>query len=138
MMLACGATPEISKLVLVVCANSKAAGVTEYLGQLGDADIRVTNLPLDEQSAQAFVGDYVPDGAPDVTFHIRFSDRIKMLTFQRDDYSTRRLLRESDSVFTPGGAAGVRITFEGDNGRASVVSIADGELRIKARRPVGG
>ena len=98
----------------------------------------MTNLPLDEQSAQAFVGDYVPDGAPDVTFHIRFSDRIKMLTFQRDDYSTRRLLRESDSVFTPGGAAGVRITFEGDNGRASVVSIADGELRIKARRPVGG
>ena len=114
--------------------NGKAANVVEYLEGLGDADIGQANLPLDETDARAFVGNYEPQSAPDVVFHIAFHERRKVLTFQRDQRQARFLMREAANVFNPGGAASVRITFDMRDGGATALSIQDGSLAIRATR----
>lgn len=114
--------------------HGKAGRVIEYLETLGDADIGQVNEPLDEQTAQAYVGDYVPDGAPEVVFRIGFHERQNVLTFQRDDRQFRFLMHVGNHAFNPGGAATVRIAFDVRAGRGMGLSIRDGDLMITARR----
>lgn len=109
-----------------------AAAVVEYLEQLGDADIGVTNLALDEETASMYVGNYQPEGAPDVVF--RMGLRRGTLTFQRDERDMRFLNHLGNNEFSPGGAASVRISFDVLNGAALALAIRDGDLLVKANR----
>ena len=113
-----------------------AADVVEYLEELGDADIGQTNLPLDEQAAEVYVGAYEPDGAPGVVFRIAVHPRRKILTFQRDERVIRFLNHEGNHEFNPGGAASVRLVFDVTDGPATAFTIRDGDLIVRARRIV--
>jgi len=111
-----------------------AAAVVEYLDTLGDADIGVTNLPLDDGAAARYVGNYEPEGVPGVVFRIDVTKRSKALTFQRDERDRRFLNYLGSDEFSPGGAASVRISFDVDGGTALGLTIRDGDLVVKAHR----
>jgi len=111
-----------------------AASVVEYLEELGDADIKTANLPIDEAGAAAFMGAFRPEGVPGVVFHVKFHERYKGLTFQRDDRTSRFLNRAKTHEFTPAGANAVRIAFEMKGDRAEGLVIHDGDLTVKATR----
>ncbi len=137
----CAANPGIQRqhgphgiTLLQHARTGKAARVVKYLEQLGDAGIGPVNLPIDQAEAQVYAGDYEPQGAPDTVFHIAFHERRGVLTFQRDDRTPRFLNRESNHVFNPGGAASVRITFDMRDGKATALSIRDGDLDLLALR----
>jgi hypothetical protein len=141
----CEANPGIQALhgphgitLLQHARNGKADRVAAYLEQLGGADVHPTNLPLDEQEAQAFIGDYEPDADPAARFHVGFHQKRKGLTFKRGNRVLRFLLRETDTVFNPVGAPRVRIEFQVEGGNAAALSITDGNLRIPARRVMPG
>ena len=101
-----------------------------------DADIGQTNLPLGEQAAEVYVGEYEPDGAPEVVFRIALHPRRKILTFQRDERVIRFLNHEGNHEFNPGGAASVRLVFDVADGPASAFTIHDGDLVVRAQRRV--
>ncbi len=109
-----------------------AAAVVEYLEQLGDADIGVSTVPLDEGTASMYVGNYEPVGAPGVVFRIGL--RRGTLTFQRDERVMRFLNHLGNNEFSPGGAASVRISFDVDSGAALALAIHDGDVIVKANR----
>ena len=111
-----------------------AAGVVEYLEELGDADTGQTNLPLTEQAGRVYVGDYEPQGAPEVVFRIDWHPRRKILTFKRDERPLRFLSHAGDHMFNPGGAASVWITFDVRGDQAVALSVRDGDLEITAIR----
>ena len=48
-----------------------ATSVVAYLEELGDADIKEVGKPIAKEVADAYAGEYEPNGAPGVTFHIR-------------------------------------------------------------------
>ena len=114
--------------------NGNATRVVEYLETLGDADVGQPNLPIDEQSARTYAGDYEPRDATGVVFHIQFHEKHSILTFQRDERPLRFLQRESEHVFNPGGAPAVRLTFEVSGDQAKTLVISDGELQVQATR----
>jgi hypothetical protein len=137
----CDANPGIQRLhgphgitLLGHARNGKAQRVTEYLDELGDADIGQTNLPLEQESALPYVGDYEPRGAPDVVLRIAYNARREVLTIQRGERQRRFLMHLGDHTFNPGGAASVRIDFEVRDGRAGALNIRDGDLRVTADR----
>ena len=108
------------------------AAVVEYLEQLGDADIGVSTVPLDEGTASMYVGNYEPVGAPGVVFRVGL--RRGTLTFQRDERVMRFLNHLGNNEFSPGGAASVRISFDVDCGAALALAIHDGDVIVKANR----
>ena len=114
--------------------HGKAERVMAYLEKLGGADVGQPNLGLDEQSASMYTGDYEPEAAPGVIFRIAFRERNQGLTFQRDERQLRFLNHADEHVFSPGGAADVRIVFDVRNGRAVSIAVNDGELAITAKR----
>jgi hypothetical protein len=114
--------------------REEAADVVAYLEELGDADLAVPNLPLDEATATPYVGEYVPAGAPGVVFRTTYKERRRVLAFQRDERQLRFLNHHGEHGFSPGGAASVRITFTMKGDRAASLSITDGPLAITARR----
>ncbi len=109
-----------------------AAAVVEYLEQLGNADIGVSTVPLDEGTASMYVGNYEPAGAPGVVFRVGL--RRGTLTFQRDERVMRFLNHLGNNEFSPGGAASVRISFDVDSGAALALAIHDGDVIVKANR----
>ena len=114
--------------------NGKATRVVEYLETLGGADVGQPNLPIDEDSARTYAGDYEPRDAAGVVFHVKFHEKRSVLTFQRDERQLRFLQREGEHVFNPGGAASVRLTFAVSGERARALVISDGELQVRATR----
>ena len=92
----------------------------------------MTDLPLDEATAAQYVGNYEPQGAPDVVFRIGL--RRGTLTFQRDERVLRFLNHLGSDEFSPGGGPSVRISFEVTNGAASALVIHDGDILMKANR----
>ena len=137
----CVANPGIQRLhgphgitLLAHARFGKAERVIEYLESIGDADIGQTNVPLDDEAARAYVGDYEPQGAPGVVFKIDIHQRRKVLTFKRDDRPVRFLKHLGDHAFSPSGAPAVRISFDMHDGRAMALAVADGDLFVRALR----
>jgi hypothetical protein len=136
----CTASPGIQGLhgphgitLLAHARMGKAAAVIAYLEELGGADVGLIDLPLDESSARACVGDYEPEGAPGVVLRVAINERQRRLTIQRDDRPPRFLLHRGDYRFNAGGAADVEIVFEIRAGRAAALSIRDGDLFVTAK-----
>ncbi len=139
----CEANPGIQRypgphgITLLAHARSgglEATAVVEYLETLGNADIGVTDLAIDDNTAARYVGTYEPEGTPGVVFRIAVNERRKVLTFQRDERVGRFLNHLGSDEFSPGGATSVRISFDIDNGAALGLTIRDGDLVVKARR----
>ncbi len=139
----CEANPGIQRLPgphgITLMAHARkggddAAAVVQYLDTLGDADIGATNLPLDDGAMAGYLGNYEPEGAPDVVFRIAVNQRFKVVTFQRDERTARFLNYLGHDEFSPGGAAAVRISFDVENGTALGLTIRDGDLVVRADR----
>jgi hypothetical protein len=137
----CEANPGIQRthgphgITLLGHARSGTADrVTAYLEQLGGADIGQPDLGLDETGASVYKGVYEPRDAPGVVFRISFHARRNVLTFQRDDRQLRFLLHPGEHVFSPGGAADVRIVFDVIRDRATSLTVHDGDLQLTAAR----
>jgi hypothetical protein len=113
--------------------KEQARSVVDYLEELGDADIKEVSKPITSEVTDAYVGEYEPRGAPDVTFHIR-KEPGGTVTFGRDDRQIQFLNYHGDHAFAPSGAPAVRITFQAQDGRATMLTIRDGDLSITARR----
>ncbi len=136
----CEATPGIQRTpgphgitLMRHAQHGQANRVVEYLTELGDADIGPTNLPLTEDDAAPYPGRYEPEGAPGVVFLVAWHERGGIM-FARDQRQLRFLMHLGDHAFSPSGAAAVRVEFDVQGGRATRMTVRDGDLRIRARR----
>jgi hypothetical protein len=139
----CIANPGIQKLhgphgitLLQHALNAGEAGtaVASYLEELGDADIGQPNTPMEEATAQAYLGKYTLDIAPESVFIIGYHDRRSLLTMAYDETPMRLLMNAGNHEFTPAGAQAVRITFDVADDRAKSLTIRDGDLVVSANR----
>jgi hypothetical protein len=124
---------------ITLLRHAKAGGddakaVVEYLEELGGADVRQTSEPLDKEAAETYVGEYVPEGAPDVTLHVKYNERRSSVTIGRDDESTRFLLYRGNHEFSPAGAASVVFAFELHEEQATAMTLQDGALALRSTR----
>lgn len=108
----------------------KAERVREYLENLGGADIRETDLGLDEAGAAAYVGVYAGGG---VSLEVRPA-RNGGVELLRDGGTARRLNRVGEHTFSPSGAPQVEVMFEVEGSRASALSVMRGKELVRARR----
>lgn len=113
-----------------------AKSVVAYLEALGDADNGQRNDPLEDEQARSYTGSYVPAAAPDVAFHVKFNERRRGVTFQRDAQQFRFLLYQGNDTFSPGGAPSVKIIFNLRHEDGATVTIRDGGLELVAVRGV--
>jgi hypothetical protein len=120
---------------ITLLAHAKAGGdaakaVVDYLTSLGDADNKATNLPLDEASRKALLGEYRVEGEARGGVCNIIEQRNGALAFRFDpDGSARPLMHQGEQVFHPSGTPHVRIAIEGER-----MTIADGDIVLAARR----
>jgi hypothetical protein len=123
---------------ITLVAHAKAGGtpaaeVVRYLESLGDADPRYPVLPLADSDQAALVGSYAFGEGPTDRLVVARSARGD-LTIRREGAIDRTLFHLGSRTFNPAGAEAVRVRFELDGDRASMLTVEDGGLIVKARR----
>jgi hypothetical protein len=123
----------ITLLAHARAGGAAAADVVRYLESLGDADLRYTNVPLDDAETGAIAGAYSfgPDAADRLT--VAKSAR-GGLTIQRSGMVERPLFHQGGLVFNPAGAEAVKIRVEMTARRARRLVVEDGATVVEAMR----
>jgi len=116
--------------------HARAGGsedIVKYLESVGDAEPRYPNEPLSNEDAQGLLGTYALGSGP--------TDRLVVgrnnggaLVMKREGEPDRNLFHHGGRVFNPSGAEAVRIRFEPASGRATSVTVVDGQLSVRALR----
>lgn len=139
----CTANPGIQKihgphsitlLQHAINGGDEAKSVVSYLEELGDADIAIEDLTLDEQTAKTYLGEFTIEDAAGVTLTVQQHARLKCMTITPGKGSMRFLHHRGTHEFSPRGAAMVKITFDVQEGAAKSLSIRDGALTVAAKR----
>lgn len=138
------ATPGPHGITLLAHAQAggePAAAVAAYLEELGTADPRPVDLPLDPAVQARHAGTYrFGDGPRD---ELVVAARDSRLTLARREGNAIRLLHAGEGRFAPAGAPSVAVRFgagEGDSGEAAStwLSIGGGGEVLRATRSAGG
>ncbi len=116
--------------------KENANTLIEYLKSLGDADIRAVSLDITEEEQKAYMGQFTFGTLEDEVFTVELNSR-GMLYMSRGDKIGRVLNRVDQHVFSPGGAASVRIHFEVQDGQAVSLTIHDPVPLVTATRREG-
>jgi hypothetical protein len=116
--------------------KENANTLTDYLASLGDADIRAVSLDITEEEQKAYMGQFTFGTLDDEVFTVELNSR-GMLYMSRGDKIGRVLNRVDQHVFSPGGAASVRIHFEVQDGQAVSLTIHDPVPLVTATRREG-
>lgn len=110
-----------------------AAAVMEYLKGLGDADDRTPVAPLDPADRDAVVGKYVYGPGPRDLFVVNVER--DLLGIERPSWPSRRnIFHTGNLVFFPVGVPTVKLAFSREGGRVTQLTVADPEIRVKAKR----
>jgi hypothetical protein len=122
---------------ITLLAHARAGGdaakdVAEYLGSLGDADLRPETVELSAPERARYVGKYSFGDGPDDSFDVVEKD--ETLRIARGERAARFLLPLGDHEFYPSGAPAVRIRFDLQNGTAERLRILDPDVVVTARR----
>ncbi|MDH3243306.1 MAG: hypothetical protein OEM26_01715 [Saprospiraceae bacterium] len=116
--------------------KENANTLTDYLSSLGDADIRAVSLDITEEEQKAYMGQFTFGTLDDEVFTVELNSR-GMLYMSRGDKIGRVLNRVDQHIFSPGGAASVRIHFEVQDGQAVSLTIHDPVPLVTATRREG-
>ncbi len=109
-----------------------AREVLAYLDDLGDADVRATNLPLLLEK-EVYVGTYVfGSGALD-RFEVAVSSQ-GILSLQRAEGTPRNLFHQGEHEFHPAGAPSARVRFEVSGSNVSALEIRNPAVVLRAER----
>ncbi len=113
-------------------AQKKASEkLVAYLEKLGDADMRQTNLPMEELDKEKYLGDYkYGEGAED-GFTVRINMR-KMLSLGRLGNFGGGLFQTAENVFAYNGTTSVSITFALEQGKVVSLTIKEPDLVLTA------
>lgn len=112
-----------------------AAAVAAFLEEIGDADIAQVSAPLSEGESRIYLGDYLGEGSgTGVRLRISVSKEGRINLMRVPDGANRMLFHLGSHAFHPTGAPAVRIQFAVDAGRATSLTVVDGQpLFIGAR-----
>jgi hypothetical protein len=113
-------------------AQKKASEkLVAYLEKLGNADIRQTNIPMEEADKQKYLGDYkYGEGAED-GFTVRINMR-KLLSLGKLGKNGGGLFRTAEHVFTYNGTPSVRVTFALEQGKVVSLTVQEPDLVLTA------
>ena len=107
--------------------------VISYLENLGNADQKPKSLDMTEEERKKFLGEYRFGNGDDEIFVVD-THRLGFLQLGRKGYGPRKLNKVDDNIFSPSGAASVRIIFKMDNDKAVSLSVHEPEPLVMANR----
>ncbi len=114
-----------------------AEPVVRYLEKVGYADMKYTDVPLEEGQHQSYVGTYAFGDGDDERFEIVVPRR-GQLAIRRGEGFGRTLFHQGEHEFHPAGAPTARVRFAMADGRASSFEIHNPQRILTARRIVTG
>jgi hypothetical protein len=107
--------------------------VISYLEGLGNADVKPKNLEMTDEEKKKFFGEYrFGDGSNEI--FVVDQHRLGFLQLARKSSSPRKLNKVDDNIFSPAGAASVKIIFKMSNDKAISLSIHEPEPLVVATR----
>jgi hypothetical protein len=107
--------------------------VITYLEKLGNADVKPKNLDVTEEEKKKYFGEYrFGDGETDL--FVVDQHRLGFLQLGRKGSSPRKLNKTDNNIFSPAGAASVKIIFKLSNDKASSLSVHEPEPLVVAAR----
>lgn len=107
--------------------------VISYLEELGNADIKPKSLEVDEEEKKKYLGEY-RFGSGEMDLFIVDVHRTGFLQAGRKGASQRKLNKIDDNMFSPAGAASVKIIFKLTGDKATSFSIHEPEPLVTAIR----
>ena len=107
--------------------------VISYLEGLGNADVKPINLDVTEEEKKKFLGEYRFGDAEGELFVVDLHSR-GFLQVGRKGSSPRKLNKIDDNIFSPAGAASVKIIFKLNNDKAVSFSVHEPEPLVTATR----
>jgi hypothetical protein len=107
--------------------------VISYLESLGNADIRPKNLDVTEEEKKKYLGEY-RFGNGEAEIFVVDVHRLGFLQIARKGSSPRKLNKVDEHIFSPAGAASVRIIFRVKNDKAHSLGVHEPEPLITAVR----
>jgi len=107
--------------------------VISYLESLGNADVKPKNLEMTDEEKKKFFGEYrFGDGANEI--FVVDQHRLGFLQLGRKGSSARKLNKVDENIFSPAGAASVKVIFKTNNDKAISFSIHEPEPLVIATR----
>lgn len=107
--------------------------VISWLEGLGNADVKPKNLELTEEEKKKYLGEYrFGDGESEL--FVVDTHRLGFLQVGRKGSSPRKLNKIDDNIFSPAGAASVKIIFKLKDDKAISFSIHEPEPLVIATR----
>jgi hypothetical protein len=116
--------------------SSDAANVNKvisFLESLGNADAKPKSLDLTEEEKKKFIGEY-RFGTGEGEIFIVDIHRLGFLQIARKGSSPRKLNKIDESIFSPAGAASVKIIFKVQDGKAVSFSVHEPQPLVIATR----
>lgn len=107
--------------------------VLSYLESLGNADIKPKSLDVTEDEKKKYLGEYRFGNGEGELFVID-THRLGFLQIARKGSSPRKLNKTDDNIFSPVGAASVKIIFKVQDGKAVSVSVHEPQPLVTAVR----
>jgi len=107
--------------------------VISYLESLGNADMKPKNLDVADDEKKKFLGEYRFGGGDGEIFVVD-THRLGFLQIARKGSSPRKLNKTDDNIFSPAGAASVKIIFKVQDGKAVSVSVHEPQPLVTAVR----
>jgi hypothetical protein len=107
--------------------------VISYLQSVGDADIKPKSLELTEEEKKKYQGEY-RFGMGETEILVVDRHRLGYLQIARKGSTPRKLNKTDENIFSPAGAASVKIIFKIEGDRAVTLSIHEPEPLVIANR----
>ena len=112
--------------------RERATAVLAYLDEIGGADPRYTDLPL-EIGREAILGSYRFGGTAEDVFELLVGSRDNLM-MQRGTGTPRSLFHQGNHVFHPAGAPSAKVRFHLEGDVVTRLDIRNPGLILEARR----
>lgn len=107
--------------------------VISYLESLGNADIKPKSLDVTDEEKKKFIGEYRFGNGEGELFVVD-THRLGYLQIARKGSSPRKMNKTDDNIFSPVGAASVKIIFKVQDEKAVSVSVHEPQPLVIALR----
>lgn len=105
--------------------------VISYLERLGNADMKPKNIEVSEEEKKKYLGEY-RFGEGESEIFLVDQHRLGFLQVGRKGYAGRKLNKVDDSIFSPAGAASVKIIFKLQSDKVVSFSVHEPEPLVTA------
>lgn len=113
--------------------QERGEALVSYLEGLGDADPQLTDLPMEPEEKEAFLGDYLYGKGLQDGLSVRLNMR-NMLSLGRLGAFGGALFQTAPGTFAYNGAPSVKVVFEKHEGRVVALTVHEPDLVIRAKK----